>query len=116
MNTITVRKAQLLETLIQNRDEHQVIFDKAQEAYRASMIDELDRALAEAKGGKQIKRMFTLPVPENHTDDFNTAIKMLDWHTEDDIELEQHEFEQYVENRWAWRASFAANTQSYVSR
>lgn len=113
-DTIKVDKAKLIETLRSNRDEHRSIFLKAQEAYRDQMIAELDRALVEARNNGPIRRAFTLPVPEDHTTDFDTVIKMLEWDEGKKVRLSQHEFETYVENRWGWRTSFAATTQSYV--
>lgn len=115
MNSITVRKDRLIETLIQNRDEHRAIFEKAQEVYRERMIEELDRALADARAGRKIARQFHLPVPEDHTEDFDTAIQMMEWETGDTIELEQHDFQCYVQNQWRWRASFAGNTEAYLA-
>lgn len=116
MDRIVVDKAQLIETLTTNRDEHRAIFLKAQERYREKMIEELDRALLDAREGRAIKRAFALPVPEDHTDDFNTALEMLNWDQGDSVELGQHEFRQYVQNRWQWEASFTTNSLSYVSR
>lgn len=115
MNIVTVKKDRLLTALQENRETHVDIFDKAQVAYRAAMIEELERGLAEAKAGKKIKRAFNLPLPEEHTDDFDTAIEMIDWEVGDEVELEHQEFEQYVLNKWRWAASFAGNTQSYVA-
>jgi hypothetical protein len=115
MNTVLVEKARLLETLRINRDEHRAIFEKAQEVYRDRMIEELDRALGEAKAGRKIVRAFALPVPEDHTADFDTAIAMVEWEVGSTVALEQHDFEQYVLNQWHWRASFAANTGSYLA-
>jgi len=115
MNTITVNKANLIETLILNRDEHRAIFEKATTAYRAKVIEALDRALADAKAGGDLRTYINLPVPEDHTDEFDTAIAMLEWDTADTVELTRGEFQQYVENQWGWRASFAANTMSYSS-
>jgi hypothetical protein len=114
MRTITVSKEDLIATLRENRDSHRDIFIAAQQAYRDKMIEELDRALAEARTGGQIRRDFTLPVPEDHTEDFNTAIAMLEWHQAKTVELEQYEFQQYVENEWGWQKSWAANTAAYV--
>jgi hypothetical protein len=113
VETISVVKDDLLRTLRDNRDEHQEIFEKAQVVYRQRMIEELDRALQEAKEGRKIRRAFTLPVPEDHTGDFDTAIQMLEWETDDRVELTQREFRRYVQNQWEWEASFVANTQSY---
>lgn len=114
MQEITVEKAALIAKLQSNRDEHRSMFIKAQERYRDAMIAELDRALQEARDGQKIRRAFSLPVPEDHTEEFNTAIEMLQWETGDEVQLDQHDFQRYVQNRWQWAASFAANTQSYL--
>ena len=113
MDTITVDKETLLNALRENRDEHQEIFDKAQVVYREKMIEELDRALQEAREGGKIRRGFSLPVPENHVDDFNTAILMLEWDQGETVEISLREFKMYVENEWGWQRSFAENTGSY---
>lgn len=114
MDTITVSKKNLLNTLRSNRTEHRQLFVKAQKVYRQKMIEELDRALQEARDGGKIRRAFALPVPEDHTEDFSTAIAMLKWHQDDSVDLSQREFQTYVENKWGWQASFAANTSSYL--
>jgi len=113
---VQVNKDKLLKKLKKNRKKHVEIFEQAQEAYRKQMIEELDRALKDAKAGKKIKRAFTLPVPENHVEDFDTVIQMLEWHQDDEIELHPSDFQQYVENKWGWQKSFTANTESYVAR
>jgi hypothetical protein len=114
MNTIRVSKNQLIETLRVNRDEHRAIFEKAQEVYRTKVIKELDRALADAKAGRKIVTSFYLPVPEDHTDDFDTAIQMMEWAQGEVVEIEQGDFQCYVENKWRWRQSFAGSTESYL--
>jgi hypothetical protein len=116
MELITVIKTELVETLKANRDKHRSMFIQAQEQYRDAMIAELDRALQEAREGGQIRRAFSLPVPEDHTADFDTAIEMLDWDQGKTVQLSYHDFQQYVQNQWGWRASFAANTESYLSQ
>lgn len=113
MNTITVDKAKLIETLKTNRDEHRAIFDKAMEVYADKMIEELERRVREIKAKSKIRRGFSLPEPEDHTADFDTAIQMLEWDTGDEVELSFGEFQQYVQNEWRWQQSFAANTASY---
>lgn len=115
METITVRKSELLETVTRNRDEHRGLFLKAQERYREAVIKELDQMLADARANKKIKRMITLPEPQDYTSSYNTVIDMLAWHTADTVELERHDFERYVLNKWEWAGAFAANTQSYLS-
>jgi hypothetical protein len=115
MQEITVDKADLIEKIRANRDEHRSMFLKAQERYRDAMIAELDRALQEAREGKAIQRAFALPVPEDHTDDFDTAIEMLQWEQGDTVILVQRDFRCYVQNRWEWENSFLRNTGSYLA-
>jgi hypothetical protein len=114
MELITVNKADLIETLRNNRDKHREMFLTAQEKYRETMIDELDRALRVARAHGKIKRAFTMPVPEDHTEDFDTVISMLEWDQGETVELSHRDFLMYVENNWGWQASFAANTESYL--
>src|SRR4051812_3191998 len=115
MQEITVEKAALIEKIQANRDEHRSMFIKAQERYRDAMIVELDRALQEARDGRKIRRAFTLPVPEDHTEEFNTAIEMLQWEEGNSVVLDHRDFQRYVQNRWEWAASFAASTASYLA-
>lgn len=114
MQQITVDKADLIAKIRANRDEHRAMFLKAQERYREAMIAELDRALQEARNGEPIKRAFSLPVPEDHTQDFDTALDMLAWEQDGTITLDQRDFMRFVQNRWEWATSFAANTQAYL--
>jgi hypothetical protein len=114
MQTINVNKGELIEKIRANRDEHRSMFIKAQERYREAMIAELDRALQDARDGKKIRRAFSLPVPEDHTQEFDTAIEMLEWEKATEVKITQQDFQRYVQNRWEWAASFAANTGSYL--
>ena len=114
MDYIKVDKAQLIKTLKKNRKKHRGIFLAAQDTYRQRMIEELDRALNEAKNGGVIQRAFSLPVPEDHTSDFDTVIQMLEWDNKKTVELNQREFQTYVENECGWAQSFGANTMAYA--
>jgi hypothetical protein len=113
MDRITVNKEHLIETLERNRAEHREIFEKAQVVYREQMVRELDQALDDAKNGRKIVRFINLPEPEDHTKDFDTAIAMLTWDTGDTVELDRRDFKRYIENKWEWEGTFAANTMSY---
>lgn len=115
MDTVDVDKANLIATIRDNRDRHRSIFEKAQEVYREKMIEELDRALDDAKNGRKIVRFINLPEPEDHTSDFDTALQMLEWEVGDTIELSRRDFQRYVLNQWEWAAGFAANTESYLA-
>jgi hypothetical protein len=116
VNTIKVSKAELIETLRLNRDEHQAIFDKAMDVYRDKMIEELEARIVEVKAGSKIRRGFSLPEPENHVVDFDYAIEMLELDLDDEVVLTVAEFRTYYKNEWGWQQSFAGNTQSYLAQ
>lgn len=113
MEKITVIKAMLLETLLNNMAEHQAAYDEAVVAYRARAIEEMERNLLAAQRGDEVVLYVRIPVPEIHTDDYKRAIEMLGWETRDEVELTEDEFRQLVQNEWGWARAFLANTISY---
>jgi len=60
MNTVKVKREELLTKVRSNRDAHRTLFLKAQEGYRKLVIEELDRMLADAKAGGPIARSINL--------------------------------------------------------
>jgi hypothetical protein len=40
---------------------------------------------------------------------------MLDWHTEDEIELTYEDFRHYVQDEWTWKGQFEAMCGDYSS-
>lgn len=113
MEPISVEVTRLVETLKKNRDEHRDIFLKAQSVYREKVIEAFEERLESIRNGEKIVTWINLPEPEDHTQDFNDAIEMLEWETRERIELSPRDFKRYVQNRWEWEASFTANTRSY---
>jgi len=113
MDSITVNKANLIETLEKNRSEHRGIFERAQIVYRQKVIDAFEDRLKAARNGEKIVTYIGLPEPEDHTAEFDTAIEMLKWDTAGEVTLDRRDFKRFVQNKWEWEASFVANTQSY---
>jgi hypothetical protein len=118
METITVDKAALLDTLRTNRSNHKAEYDKAVAAYTKRFVEEAKRFADEAVRRASNKMGFAqfqwLPVPEEHTDDFDRAIQMLEWSVSETVELSEYDFQSYVQNNWRWASSFASNTSSYT--
>ncbi len=114
MNTVKVQKARLLEKLKTNRKEHRANFLKAQEGYKIEVIEQLDKALQDAREGKRFCTSFCLPAPIDQTPEYDTAIEMLDWAVEDVIELEQQSFRQYIFDDWHWKANWMHSNTAYM--
>ncbi len=114
MEKIRVSKSKLLSVLKTNRAKHREIFLKAQKEYRKAAIKELDAMLAEARDGKKIRRSVNLIQPQDHTSDYDRAIRMVEWSIDDNIELSEQEFAWYVQNHWSWFQQFRGSTVGYV--
>ena len=102
MNTVKVKREELLTKVRANRDAHRELFLKAQANYRKFIIEELDRMLAEAKAGRSIRQSIDLAQPRDHTGDYDRTIMMLEMSVDDTIILNASEFDQYVRDVWAW--------------
>lgn len=113
MDAIKVKKSELLETVQKNRDNHRKIFLEAQEGYRVAAIAELDKMLTEAKQGKQIRRSLALTEPVDQTRDYDRVIRMLEMSQDEIIELQEHDFMQYVLDDWGWKRQFLLSNSVY---
>jgi len=96
MNTVKVKREDLLTKVRANRDAHRELFLKAQDGYRKLVIEELDRMLADAKEGRPIQRSVTLTEPSNHIKDYDRVITMLKMSVDETIILDAGEFGHYV--------------------
>jgi hypothetical protein len=114
MNTVKVKREELLTKVRANRDAHRDLFLKAQEGYRKLVIEELDKMLAEAKAGRRISRSINLARPLDHTSDYDRVIMMLEMSVDDTIVLDANEFDQYVRDRWAWSHHATTMYESYA--
>lgn len=113
MDTVKVVRVDVIAKLKENRATHKATFVEADANYRQVVVDALRARANDVEGGGKIQLFFELPKPEDHTEDYDTAIAMLEWCKDDLIELDQQEFGMYVLDKWRWELAFAANTMSY---
>lgn len=114
MTSMTMKRESLIEIIKKNRDEHRDTFLEAQKSYREEVIAALDKMLSDARMGNKIKRQITLPEPEDHTKEYDAIILMLEMCVSDTIEVDSHEFQQYVMDEWGWKRNWIENTASYA--
>lgn len=113
---VTVPKTELRKIIAKNRDKHRAMFEKAVEVYRKKLIAWHEEEVKRLLKGDTDHRMWRGPVPEDHTDDYDTVLMMLDMEVGETLTLQQHEFHNYVRDQWGWSGSFAANTASYLAK
>lgn len=115
MSIVVVNRDALLAKIKENRDGHRTLFLEAQKGYRGRIIEELERMLADARRGLKVEQYINLPIPEDHTKDYNRVIAMVEMSVEANIELTAVEFSQYVMDEWAWRADFIGTASNYTA-
>lgn len=116
MNEVKVKTSELLKKLHLNRAAHIGELKIAQREYRKDVIAELDRMLEEARKGHTIRRSLTLPIPQDHTADYDRAILMLEMSVSKTMVIQAHEFDQYVMDNWEWKAAVSASNTFYASK
>ena len=111
---ITVNKAELLASIKKNRDGHRAEFEKAQVGFRAAVIEELDRMLADAKSNKSLRLNVSLNAPQDHTKDYDRVIRMLEMSTADEVTVTESQFSHYVLDEWGWMAASKMTNSRYL--
>lgn len=116
---ITVLKVELLEKLRAGLLKHQNEFLKAEAGYKEAAVDFLEEALARAKTGDLSDIKFYLNAPCNFAKDFERAIAMIEMSVQDQVELDENTFKQWVLGEWSWSGNFEASTMAiggYLSK
>ena len=115
MNTIIIEKEKLLPIVKENKLKHDNIYNSAVEGYWQKCEEKLTKQLEKIKKHEKIDDYLGLAFPENHTNDYETVIQMLELGAENRIELTNIEFNAYVRNQWSWRNSFLGLNTSYIT-
>lgn len=117
LNDIEIKKDDLLAKLRANRETHHDTYQRAVDEFQRQQVKILEELVAKARNGQPFDRLALsrLAVPEDHTDDYDLAIEMLELDERDSITLEQREFRTYYRDEWEWRQRWIGSTQSYVA-
>ena len=111
--TSTVNKSKLLETLKKNRESHGKIVEEARKGYIDQARAALSARLAQLEKGEVVSLSFNLSPPSDYTEVYDNSIAMLEWNTQETVELEADEFRQLVRDEWDWSANFFALNSNY---
>lgn len=117
MEKVEVSKAELKARLKENLETHQKDFEIAWEAFREKAVHNFEERLKQVKNlkkGEQINLFVNLTVPEDHTNDYEQALDMLDWEVDETVMLTQYEFTQLVRDDWGWKGAFAQTNAFYT--
>lgn len=112
---IKATREDLLRKLRENRANHATIVAEARKGYIEKASVELSRRLDQLREGKIVSLDFRLVPPQDYTSAYDTIIQMLEWSTENEIELSASEFRMFVEDEWSWIDEFLSVSNSYSS-
>lgn len=111
---VRVDREKLLTVLKANRAAHRDLFEEAMEGYRTQSIKILEEHIQRIKDNKPERVQVSLPLPEDHTSDYDRVIQMVEWSLDEEVWLEDTEFDQFVSDNWNWKPQFLATATSYV--
>lgn len=111
-----INKEKLKAEVKANRDDHRELFEEALEGFREKAIANLEARIQEIRDGGQISLYLDLQQPEDHTDDYDRVLEMLEFEVEETVTLTEQEFAQYVQDNWGWKNAFAATYTSNTGK
>jgi len=119
----TIKKDALLKALKENLKLHDELHGEAVEKFWERVAADFEAKVTEARGlitNQQLDRGrvsigISFSKPENHAKDYQAVIKMIEMEVEDVIELDEHEFRQYVLNDWNWKDEFLTSNAMYAA-
>lgn len=139
MKKIVATTAKLLEAVKENYEKHKKEYKEALDAYKVVAVEEVKEMRTEynkickefiAKV-ENIKEDEEIPVlsfhlkdvfrpsekpPVDHSEDYETAIKMLEFETSETIEIELEDFQRFVMDLWKWKADFSASRSTIMAK
>jgi ABC-type phosphate transport system substrate-binding protein len=110
-----INKLILLSKIQENKNNHRQIFEEAIKKYREAAIKLLDKKIELLKKNKMPNLFIQLPLPTDHTCDYDRTIKMINMDTRIEIELTEEEFAKYVLDDWQWKREWISTASNYVN-
>lgn len=116
MKDTLMSREELLVALRKNRETHQDTYTKAVEGYRQKAAEVIERALEDVKNGgfHDPWALSRLPVPEDHSADYDTAIAMLEVDRRNELLLDERSFRRFVRDEWEWKREWAQTSAIYT--
>lgn len=115
MNTVKIETKKLLAKVKENRIAHETEYNAAMVEYRKACIAKMRENLTKAESGGEITNSLDLAKPRSSVDEYDKIISMLEWTTDKEVELDMHQFAQYVNDEWSWQHSFKSVNSAYLA-
>lgn len=116
---VTVKKDDLLNILRENRKKHAEEYNIAKQGYQVECVKRLKKHASQIASGKiqDISKFDTylgLPVPQDHTEEYDSLIGMLELAQEKEFEISGVQYRQWIEDKWDWRQAASMCNSAYT--
>jgi hypothetical protein len=111
---IKVDKEKLLATLETNRAAHGAAYETAKRGYIRVTTQQLQEHIERLANGDLIERAWIPSPPDDHTSDYDDVISMMEWSMDNEVELTQAQFKQYVQDDWGWKDAWVTSNTAYI--
>jgi len=105
---------ELFEILEKNRDGHRAVFESALEEFKIQAIKAFEQRIDRIKQGDKINLWVDLEEPKDHTQEYDVVLKMLALTIDQEIELNDRQFRQFVMDEWDWKNDFIRTASNYT--
>jgi len=115
---VTVKRKDVLEKLKANRKDHKREYFVALAAYKVKMARQLKKELKRLEKTPEDETYnvsVSIPVPQHHLDEYDTMIEVLTWETDDEVDFDMQEFQNFVLDKWHWKESWNQTVSTYFT-
>lgn len=126
-------RGKLLDRIKENRAKHVEAYEEAWKGYLIEVQEQLDKIVKDARIEAKKFKDFSGDIgkmpedvmmhfgvvaqpPQSHADEYDRVIDMLDFTHEENVILNQQEFNQYVRDEWAWSRMFNETAGAYSAK
>jgi hypothetical protein len=113
---IETSKDEVLTALRQNLKDHKEILVDARKAFVENAKKRLEFELGRLAKGSVKAVNVTLQTPADHSDEYETEIKMLEMHRGGTVKLSAVQVRYLVLNKWDWLQAFLVQNYSYSAK
>lgn len=113
---IKVDKAKLIAKIQENKNQHIKEYAEAVEAFKKEANDQLNKARRALNKGEWGKTTLRLIIPEDRTAEYDKIIQTFEWELENEVELSQGEFNEYVLDELPFAIQSRMSNSMYISK
>lgn len=118
MEKVTVPVKNVLTALRENYERHKAEYAEAYEGYKRQAKTLLEERIQDVEqscpDSDQADLRFDLRPPEDHRDDYERAIGMLEMTTETETRITATQYAAFIQDKWSWQQDWKFSNRQYT--